>query len=127
MRIGASKLTGGNVPGTRWTILRRMAPAQRQRGRLLWQHRHLCRCVCGDIRVVWEFDLLTGRSTGCSSAACRHDHQRREAMTEIERLRELADRRMSAIDELIAEINNYEQRASELRERIERPRRRRCA
>lgn len=113
-RLGAPQIQCGPVAGTRWTVLRVMAPAQRQRGKLLWQHRMLCRCVCGATQAVWEFDLLSGRSSGCSSARCRNG----DRMETVSRLRGRVAANLERIDRLIAEINQAEAEAEAIERRV---------
>lgn len=77
------------IPGQeawRWRVLRASSPRERVHGRdvrRLFRTVHV-RCVCGDERVVFERDVLAGRSKGCGSAACRHEHEH-EVQMQIER------------------------------------------
>lgn len=74
-RVGPPKLARGPVPGTRWTILRTAAPAQRNVGKVVWMRRVVVRCACGTERVAFEKDLEHGYSRGCRSKGCRLRNQ----------------------------------------------------
>lgn len=98
---------GSIVPGTRWLVVRHATPAQRNVGRPLWQARVVVRCVCGTQRIVWEWDLVHGRSRGCPSAACRRVSARSEVV-------------MAAVDKAIEEqlaslVSEREQRRERIR------------
>ena len=58
--------------GVRWRVLGEASPALRHHtGRLYMRKRVRVRCVCGHEQVVFECDILAGRTHGCKSDKCR--------------------------------------------------------
>jgi len=66
--------------GVRWRVIREVTPAKRYPSSRQRNRRLLVRCTCGVERVVFECDMLAGRTHGCRSDKCRAAWQAVEAI-----------------------------------------------
>lgn len=60
-----------DYPNVRWRVLREVAAEKRTPSSIQRHRRLFVRCSCGHEQVVFECDILAGRTHGCKSDKCR--------------------------------------------------------